>query len=416
MTRLTRSSSGVRQRTVFDSLPQRKPRTKAAVAKAKTEVEIVKAPVDRYLEAMRALKTSPPSSASIPCRQAEEGTVQSFIDGCRQRGHGGSLYVVGSPGTGKSITIDAVVSRQRSCRKATLNAMSLPSPNALYSRLFTELTDRTASSSDAIDHLDRLFTTGSAMQIVVIDEIDGLLSSTADALYRLFQWAHAPESTLILIGIANTSQVTDRYLPRLAQHDIHPQRLTFKAYSPAELTCILRERVPLPIFDTHAADLLARKVAGSAAGDARKFLDLCRKAISAASSTRDDCIRVATVSRVLNGAFESRHVTIIRGLPTHQKITLCMLALMTTPTTTVGQFREFYAREAQRQSVPVASGADLQPIIQSLVSAGMVDLKQRPRQTFQDAVLTCRAQKADIQFALKDEHYFATLLKSQLAS
>ena len=36
-------------------------------------------------------------------------------------------------------------------------------------------------------------------------------------LYRLFEWASRPRSSLALLGIANSIDLTDRFLPRLRQ-------------------------------------------------------------------------------------------------------------------------------------------------------------------------------------------------------
>jgi cell division control protein 6 len=53
------------------------------------------------------------------------------------------------------------------------------------------------------------------VSIVLLDEVDHLVTREQDVLYRLFEWASVPESRLILIGIANALDLTDRLLPRL---------------------------------------------------------------------------------------------------------------------------------------------------------------------------------------------------------
>lgn len=53
------------------------------------------------------------------------------------------------------------------------------------------------------------------MYVVILDELDQLLSKHQQVLYSLFEWAAAPGSKLILVGIANALDLTERFLPRL---------------------------------------------------------------------------------------------------------------------------------------------------------------------------------------------------------
>ena len=51
--------------------------------------------------------------------------------------------------------------------------------------------------------------------MLVLDEIDHLITKDQDVLYSFFEWAKSNSSKLIMIGIANALDLTSRFLPRL---------------------------------------------------------------------------------------------------------------------------------------------------------------------------------------------------------
>jgi cell division control protein 6 len=122
------------------------------------------------------------------------------------------------------------------------------------------------------------------MCIVVLDELDQLLSRQQSVLYHLFELASAHGSRLILIGVANALDLSDRFLPRLAALGATPRTVTFSPYSPAELESIISQRIaPVEasatscLMERSAIKLCAMKVA-AASGDARRALEVCRVA------------------------------------------------------------------------------------------------------------------------------------------
>jgi len=78
----------------------------------------------------------------------------------------------------------------------------------------------------------------------VLDEIDQLDSRKQSVLYTIFEWPSAPNSKLVMIGIANALDLTDRILPRLqARLDLRPLLLHFAPYTKLEIVNIVTERL-----------------------------------------------------------------------------------------------------------------------------------------------------------------------------
>lgn len=160
--------------------------------------------------------------------------------------------------------------------------------------------------------------------LIVLDEIDHILatprsqgSSSRDLLHTLFALAHAPDSSLTLIGIANALDLTARSLrlPSTSSPSSSPKGkgktvraaqdtpivLSFKPYRSQDLASIVTHRLgglaesypctldsPRPTFDPtappnlvdpRALDLCAKRVA-SGTGDVRTVLSIVAKAIA----------------------------------------------------------------------------------------------------------------------------------------
>lgn len=117
---------------------------------------------------------------------------------------------------------------------------------------------------------------------MVLDEIDQLESKFQTVLYRIFEWPALPNSRLVLIGIANAVDLTDRVLPRLQALSMQPRLLHFRPYNKDQIVTILRYRIAqsdhAELFAPGALELISAKVAGQS-GDLRRALDLGRRVV-----------------------------------------------------------------------------------------------------------------------------------------
>jgi cell division control protein 6 len=115
--------------------------------------------------------------------------------------------------------------------------------------------------------------------------MDHLVTKNQEVMYKLVEYANRPGSKLVLVGIANSLNLPDRFLPRL-KGTLEPKRLSFNPYTTDEIVQIVSARLQsldpespgLPMMDPRAIELCARKVS-AASGDLRTALDMCRRAI-----------------------------------------------------------------------------------------------------------------------------------------
>ena len=79
---------------------------------------------------------------------------------------------------------------------------------------------------------------------MILDEIDQLESKAQSVLYTIFEWPSLVKSKLILIGIANMLDLTDRVLPRLQSHlACKPKLVNFPTYTKDQIMNIVKQRI-----------------------------------------------------------------------------------------------------------------------------------------------------------------------------
>ena len=98
-----------------------------------------------------------------------------------------------------------------------INCVHIADPRLFFRRLAVLL--GCGGVPDPVSTLARILVPKSPLRspmfLLMLDEIDQLLAGDAEALYTLFEWAATPTSRLVLVGIANASDLTTRLLPRL---------------------------------------------------------------------------------------------------------------------------------------------------------------------------------------------------------
>ncbi|KAL4997233.1 P-loop containing nucleoside triphosphate hydrolase protein [Aspergillus recurvatus] len=239
-------------------------------------------------------------SGRIIGRDAEREKLTSFItDGIQSR-KGGCMYVSGPPGTGKSALVEEVLNEidLKLARVAQLNCASMRTARDVYSKLTEDLCDDDdvfkKSEADRLKSMflpDKKQASEQDMFLVMLDEIDHLLTSDAGILQSLFEWSLQGESKLLLIGIANALDLTDRSLPQLKVKNLKPLLLPFLPYNASQIAGVvvdrLRSLLPggraedpnfIPFVQPAAIQLCAKKVA-SQTGDLRKAFELIKRAI-----------------------------------------------------------------------------------------------------------------------------------------
>eukprot|EP00198_Chlamydomonas_reinhardtii_P009027 XP_001698364.1 origin recognition complex subunit 1 [Chlamydomonas reinhardtii] len=256
-------------------------------------------PVGPLAAARRALALNN-TTGGLPCRETEKTALRRFISGAVEEGGDspGVLYVCGVPGTGKTACCMEVLGGVRQQAQASgvqlviLNALQLPSPQHVYSKLWERMSGQRWGPARALKALEEAFSGGVGaaagrrhMTLLIVDEIDVLITKDQAVLYNLFEWPMREGSRLAVIGISNTHDLDSRVLPRIASR-LSGSKLAFNPYNFEQLQLILNSRLQgVTAVAKGALDFCARKVA-STTGDVRRALELLRRATEIAETER----------------------------------------------------------------------------------------------------------------------------------
>lgn len=161
---------------------------------------------------------------SLPCREAEFMKVYAPLETAIVDGTGTCIYISGTPGTGKTATVREVVSRLEDAVKADelddfifveINGMKVTDPYQSYSLLWEALRSERVSPPQALELLEREFNHPSPRRVpcvVLMDELDQLVTKNQTVMYNFFNWPSLPHSRLIVLAVANTMDLPERTL------------------------------------------------------------------------------------------------------------------------------------------------------------------------------------------------------------
>ena len=237
---------------------------------------------------------------SLPCRSHEFSTVYSYLHSAITDGSGACIYISGTPGTGKTATVREVVASLTQAVYADelddfnfveINGMKVTEPHQSYSLLWEALKGDRVSPAHALSLLEHEFSHPSPRRIpcvVLMDELDQLVTRNQSVMYNFFNWPALRHSRLIVLAVANTMDLPERTLSNKISSRLGLARITFPGYTHKQLMEIITSRlsgVPGDIVNKDAIQFASQKVA-AVSGDARRALDICRRAVELAEEEK----------------------------------------------------------------------------------------------------------------------------------
>ncbi|XP_061681606.1 origin recognition complex subunit 1 isoform X2 [Syngnathoides biaculeatus] len=276
---------------------------------------------------------------SLPCREQEFQDIYSFVESKIIDGTGGCMYISGVPGTGKTATVHEVIHCLQNAANINeipsfcfieINGMKMTDPHQAYVQILEKLIGQTATADHAASLLERRFSNPAPRKettVLLVDELDLLWTRKQNVMYNLFDWPTHRHSRLVVLTIANTMDLPERIMINRVSSRLGLARMSFQPYGFKQLQQIIMSRLnKVKAFEEDALQLVTRKVA-ALSGDARRCLDICRRATelcehdsSTTSITR--LVGMNHVMEALNEMFSSSYITAIKSSSVQEQLFL----------------------------------------------------------------------------------------------
>ncbi|CUM49795.1 uncharacterized protein AC631_03267 [Debaryomyces fabryi] len=354
------------------------------------------------------------NTTHLTARDEEAEILNKFLVDNINNNTSDSLYISGPPGTGKTAQIEISLNHVMKeigksvsvnvsqvglhrARLVKMNCMSISKPENVFHEIYCAMESREGQPKKSYnkrktaDDVFLLLTTKGDIDttILLLDEMDYLITKDQQVLFQLFNFAskqksHILKNKLVLIGISNALDLTDKFLPRLKRNCLNPQALQFMPYTSDQIKTIIitklkslvwdestKENEPpmasIPIIHPAAIQLCCKKSA-SVTGDLRKAFDICYKSIEMVEHNVREAnpsathtfhtapkVLISHIAKICENSYKDNSLTKLHNLNLLQKAVLCCLfnyqinVTFTTTTRkdlTVNTFYDFYVKHS----------------------------------------------------------------------
>ncbi|XP_004525241.1 cell division control protein 6 homolog [Ceratitis capitata] len=416
--------------------------------KDEQETQLATPSRNKYQSARRVLNSA--ETQHLPGREQQLQDLKEFFQEHLEEQRSGSLYVSGQPGTGKTACLSLLLRSpelSKQLKSVYINCTSIASINGVYKKLCTELKLHPVGRTerDYLAAVQQHLRTARRMLLIVLDEIDQLCTTKQSVLYTIFEWPSLPGARLLLVGIANSLDLTERTLMRLnARCELKPQHMHFPPYTKQQIVEIFRARLEeagvLDVFPPVTLQLLAAKVS-AVSGDVRRALDIGRRVAEIAEqqvkqgqkqvnldglalgdNNKEKLeevtlkpVQVTQVAAVLNkvyGVSQNLEEDIEDSFPLQQKIILCTLVLMLrkerNKDITIGRLHEVYRRVCTKRNIHVLDQAEFAGLVDLIETRGILRIMRKKEPRLCKVVL--QWDEEEVNGALRDKQLIASIL------
>lgn len=365
-------------------------------------------------------------------REQEFKRIETLLETSLNTGKGTCIYISGVPGTGKTATVRKVVKHLEQSASVSkflyleINGMKIGGdPLMAYVQLYKFISKKTLRPNICQKRLSEMFRSGICGKepiVLVLDELDLLLKRKKSVLYHFFDWPSI--SNLVVIAIANTMDLPERYLTAKIASRLGSTRINFTPYTYPQLIQIIGERFSAFRLNLSPdmVEYCARKI-GAISGDARRAISIIKrtcvvlkKQSSQKSSATSLAEGVQLIEEAINASSSSSPAIFIqKSCSFVQKLVLTSAYMKGT----AGSLRAFSVEDLISHAVQISKSLDFgaDPIILSVALNDLVSsriLKRKDFDSVEDFISSCvelTISPEDISCALASDAIFGRFFK-----
>ncbi|XP_070493586.1 cell division control protein 6 homolog isoform X2 [Chironomus tepperi] len=376
--------------------------------------------ISKFSSARRALASN--ENFRLPGREKQFEELSQIINRTISTKTSSSLYINGPPGTGKTATLLKIINNEEyesKLKVVFINSTSISSIGAIYKKICSELDLKDfGNEKDSLLLLENYFKNNNKKKttLLVLDEIDQLCSGkNQNVLYHIFEWPSISNSKLLLIGIANSLDLTDRLLIRLQRKcELKPLVMHFPAYTKNEIVEIFKSRLEeSDLFPPSAIQLLAAKVS-AVSGDIRRALNLGKKVIEIAELEKkknDKTLNMTQINAIVDAGDDESKIQ----LKEVQKILLCTLLLIMkhdkNKDITIGRLHDIYKKVCKNRNIYATDLSEFVNLCLLVETRGILRLTKKKEPRFHRIYM--QWNEDEVSLALKDKQMITNILNEQ---
>lgn len=278
------------------------------------------------------------------------------------------------------------------------------------------------------------------MVLLVLDEIDELIDKKQSVLYTIFEWPTLARAKLMLIGIANSLDLTNRALSRLhINSELKPSLMHFAPYTKQQIVDIFKSRLEaagaLDVFPLTTIQLLSAKVAAMS-GDVRKALDIGRRVAELVTEQKsgnidllqelgvdvldadkrdEPKVEMKQVLNVLNSVYSTANSLDDDNadlFPLQQKVLICTLLLMLAngknKDITISRLHAAYAKVCTKRMIPILDESEFVSMCTLTETKGIIRVIKN--KVMRLSKIQLQWDQEEITAAIKDKQLIAQIL------